>query len=168
MADREAELLRAKAHEANGRGELVAAQQAFDAAYALDNKPSTYLSAANMLLKQGGARNAVAASARYERLLQMPGVASAQREVARKKLHECLKVKLASKEELEEEPAATPAQLAKVRTSLAEPASIPRANVPTASEVGVPSEAIKEAVRLEAQQRDRLRAILDPRPENVR
>ena len=46
----EAEALVKEGHAANRRGDAAAAQRCFDAAYALDGKPSSSLSAANMVL----------------------------------------------------------------------------------------------------------------------
>ena len=63
------EALVREGHAANRRGDAAAAQRCFDVAYALNGKPSSSLSAANMVLKQGGPRNAAAAAARYQRLL---------------------------------------------------------------------------------------------------
>mgnify|MGYP007045433260 CR=1 FL=1 len=57
----DAAALVAEGHTANKRGDAAAAQRACDTAYARDGKLSTFLSAANMVLKQGGARHAAAA-----------------------------------------------------------------------------------------------------------
>ena len=74
------------------RGDAAAAQRCFDAAYALDGKPSSSLSAANMVLTQGGPRNGAAAAARYQRLLERRDLSAPQREVATRKLAECEKL----------------------------------------------------------------------------
>ena len=84
----EAEALVKEGHTANRRGDAAAAQRCFDAAYALDGKPSSSLSAANMVLKQGGPRNGAAAAARYQRLLERRDLSAQQREVATRKLLE--------------------------------------------------------------------------------
>ena len=87
-AEAEAEALVSEGHAANKRGDAAAAQRRFDAAYALDGKPSTSLSAANMTLKQGGPRNGAAAAARYQQLLERGDLSPQQREVATRKLLE--------------------------------------------------------------------------------
>ena len=87
-AGAEAEALVREGHAANKRGDAAAAQRCFDAAYALDGKPSSSLSAANMVLKQGGPRNGAAAAARYQKLLERGDLSPQQREVATRKLLE--------------------------------------------------------------------------------
>ena len=87
-AGAKAEALVSEGHAANKRGNAMAAQRCFDAAYALDGKPSTSLSAANMTLKQGGPRNGAAAAARYQQLLERGDLSPQQREVATRKLLE--------------------------------------------------------------------------------
>ena len=87
-AGAEAEALVREGHGANQRGDAAAAQRCFDAAYALDGKPSTSLSAANMTLKQGGPRNGAAAAARYRQLLERGDLSPQQRELATRKLLE--------------------------------------------------------------------------------